>query len=76
MIEKWKDFWTITGITGTTIPAEIGWTTFLVLSTSKIPYVGIPIAALLGITGAIGTIWLGSNCRFAYKDWYKEYCTM
>ena len=75
MTEKWKEFLTITELT-TAVPVEAAWTTFLVCASSKIPYIGIPIAAWLGIVGTISTVWLGNGCRFAYKDWYKEYCTV
>lgn len=54
MTEKWKDFLMITGLSATTIPTETLWIIFLTSITSKIPYVGIPIAISLGLVGTFG----------------------
>ena len=74
MTEKWEDFLGITGITLAAIPGEAAWTTLLAYFLSKIPYVGIPIAILVGSIGAFGTVWIGRVCELSYKDWYKKYC--
>lgn len=65
----------ITGLSATTIPTETFWTIFLTSITSKIPYVGIPIAISLGLVGTLGITWMINTCGFAYQDWYKEYYT-
>lgn len=75
MKKKWKEFSAITGLSAAAIIGETAWTGFLVSTTSKIPYIGIPIAVTLGLTGIFGAIWMGNTCGFAYQDWYKEYCT-
>lgn len=73
MEKKWKEFSAITGLSAASVIGETAWTGFLVSATSKIPYVGIPIAVALGLTGIFGAVWMGNACGFAYKDWYKEY---
>ena len=72
---KWKEFAEIAGLSTAAIVGETAWTIALVWSTSKIPYVGIPIAALFGIVGIGGTCCIGGMSYFAYKDWYQKYCT-
>lgn len=47
---------------------EIAWTTFLVLASSKIPYIGIPLAALIGIAGAGCTAFIASRSYIAFKN--------
>ena len=73
MTNKWKEFLTITGVSSALISGEIGWTGFLVWHSAKIPYVGIPIAVILGTAGIGGTLFLGSRSRLVYKNWYQEY---
>ena len=74
MTEKWKDFWSITGVAFLALPGEAMWTVLLAKITSKIPYIGIPLAATIGAIGAFGAIWVGRTCSLAYEDWYNEYC--
>lgn len=75
MKKKWKEFSIITELSVASVIGEAAWIGFLVSATSKIPYIGIPIAVTLGVTGILGIIWMGNTCNFAYQDWYKEYCT-
>ena len=70
---KWKEFADITGLSIISTIGEAAWTGFLVSTTKKIPHIGIPVAAILGITGMLGTLWFANAWRFAYQDWYKEY---
>ncbi len=73
-MEKWKKFAAITGFSVPAVTGEAAWTTFLVWATSKIPYIGIPIAITFGVLGTAGTLWIGGVCSIMYEDWYKEYC--
>lgn len=73
MTGKWKDFLTITGLSTTAISGEAAWTVFLTGVTSKIPYIGIPVATILGLIGGLGALWVGKACGLAYQDWYKKY---
>jgi hypothetical protein len=75
MPKKWKDLLAIAGTTGALVSSELVWTGFLVWGTSKIPYVGIPLAAILGVTGVSGALWMGGKGRSVYKNWQKEYYT-
>lgn len=75
MTKKWKELSTITGLSAVSTIGEAAWTGFLVSTTSKIPYIGIPVATMLGITGVFGTLWFANAGRFAFKDWYKQYYT-
>lgn len=74
MTDKYKDFFTYAGLTTGCVSAEAGWTALLVWLSSKIPYVGIPIAALLGAGGATSIFFLINGGRLCYLDWYKTYC--
>ena len=76
MTEKWKDFLSIIGIETALTGSEVAWTGFLVSTASRIPYVGVPIAVLLGATGIGCTLWLANNGRFAIQDWHKKYYTI
>lgn len=73
MIEKYKELFTGIGLTTLGTGTEIAWTGFLVWAASKIPYIGIPIATLLGVTGTAGTICLINGSRLCYQDWKKKY---
>lgn len=73
MINKWKEFLTITGISSALISGEIGWTGFLAWHSAKIPYIGIPIATVLSVTGIGCALFIGSSCYLVYKNWYEEY---
>ena len=75
MTKKWKEFLAITGGSAGLVSAELGWTAFLVWSSSKIPVIGIPIAVGLGLTGLGCATFFGNAGRFACQDWYKEYYT-
>lgn len=75
MTEKWKEFAKITGLGVACTVGELAWTGFLISTVSKIPYVKIPAATVLGITGMFGTLWFVNAGKFAFKDWYKEYYT-
>ena len=73
MTNKWKDLIDIAGGTAI-VGSEVAWTVFLTSAASKIPIVGIPIAAILGVTGAGTTVYLANGLRFLYKDWRRDYC--
>ena len=73
MTNKWKDLIDIAGGTAI-VGSEVAWTVFLTSTASKIPIVGIPIAVILGVTGAGATVYLANGLRFLYKDWRRDYC--
>jgi hypothetical protein len=73
MTKRWKDLVATMGVTGGLVSSELAWTGFLVWGTSKIPYVGIPLAVILGTTGVSGALWIGRKGWLAYKDWEKYY---
>lgn len=73
MQEKYKELLTDVGLTTLGTGTEIAWTGFLVWATSKIPYIGIPVATILGITGVTCAAWLASGSRMCYYDWKKKY---
>ena len=73
MTKKWKELSIITGLSTAVTVGEAAWTGLLMWSTSKIPYIGIPIAALLGAVGIGGIYYIGNIGYFACKDWYKKY---
>jgi len=75
MTKKWKDFATLTAFTVPAVVGEIGWSALLTWGSSRIPYVGVPLAIFIGSAGTIGAVWVSAACRSAYKDWYKEYHT-
>ena len=63
MQEKHKDLLLGAGLAGT----EIVWTGFLCWVTSKIPYVGIPIATVIGIMGVLSANYFFNVSR-CHKD--------
>ena len=76
MKEKWKDLAVSTGLTAVGTTTEAVWTGLLVWATSKIPYIGIPIATLLGVTGVVCTVYIANGGRLYLKDWKKQYYTV
>ena len=73
MTNKWKNLIEIAGGTAI-VGSEAAWTVFLTSTASKIPIIGIPTAAILGLIGAGATVYLANGLRFLYKDWYHGYC--
>ena len=76
MKKKWKEIVTDISLITVSATTEAAWTGFLVWATSKIPYVGIPIATLLGVTGTICTVYIVNGGRLCYKDWREQYYTV
>lgn len=76
MKEKWKDLAVGTGLIIGGITTQAAWTGFLVWTTNKIPHIGTPIAVLLGVTGAVCTVFVANGGRLYYKDWKKQYYTV
>lgn len=76
MEDKWKEFMIDGGLRTIGAATQATWTTFLVWATNKIPYVGIPIATLLGVTGFICTVWVAKGGSNRYRNCDKQYCTV
>ena len=73
MEEKHKELITYIVLTIFSIGMVFAWTSLFIWIALKIPYIGIPVAILFGISGIMCLILFINGGRLCYLDWKKKY---